>query len=127
MEVQCLKVLVIDDSNTIRRTAETLLAKAGCDVSTASDGFDSLSKIVDIRPDVIFIDIMMPRMDGFEVATRVRASNELSNIPIIMMTSRTGDKHRQRAMELGVDHYMGKPYQEEHLLETLDELLSTQS
>jgi len=66
-------------------------------------------------------------MDGFEVATRVRASQNLKQIPIIMITSRTGDKHRQRAMELGVDHYMGKPYQEEHLLETLNQLLTVEN
>ena len=71
----------------------------------------------------MLLDIEMPRMDGFEVATRVRASNLLENIPIIMITSRTGDKHRQRAMELGVNLYMGKPYQEEQLLDAIDALL----
>ena len=72
----------------------------------------------------MLLDIEMPRMDGFEVATRVRASQDLKHIPIVMITSRTGDKHRQRAMELGVDQYMGKPYQEEQLLETLNQLLN---
>ena len=75
----------------------------------------------------MLLDIEMPRMDGFEVATRVRASETLKNIPVLMITSRTGDKHRQRAMELGVDRYMGKPYQEDELLGTIDELLASRS
>ena len=78
-------------------------------------------------PAVLLLDIEMPRMDGFEVATRMRASETLKNIPVLMITSRTGDKHRQRAMELGVDRYMGKPYQEDELLGTIDELLASRS
>ena len=120
-------ILVVDDSVTVRKVTSRILRRQGYRVLTAKDGIEALKALQDEIPAVILLDIEMPRMDGFEVATRVRASDELSNIPIIMITSRTGDKHRQRAMELGVDHYMGKPYQEEHLLETLDELLSTQS
>ena len=122
-----LSILVVDDSVTVRKVTSRILRRQGYRVLTAKDGVEALKAMQEEIPAVILLDIEMPRMDGFEVATRVRASQELSNIPIIMITSRTGDKHRQRAMELGVDHYMGKPYQEEHLLETLDELLSTQS
>jgi chemosensory pili system protein ChpA (sensor histidine kinase/response regulator) len=118
---------VVDDSVTVRKVTSRILRRQGYTVLTAKDGIEALKVMQDEIPAVILLDIEMPRMDGFEVATRVRASDELSSIPIIMITSRTGDKHRQRAMELGVDHYMGKPYQEEHLLETLDELLSTQA
>jgi chemosensory pili system protein ChpA (sensor histidine kinase/response regulator) len=120
-------ILVVDDSVTVRKVTSRILRRQGYRVLTAKDGIDALKVMQDEIPAVILLDIEMPRMDGFEVSTRVRASKELSNIPIIMITSRTGDKHRQRAMEIGVDHYMGKPYQEEHLLETLDELLSTQA
>ena len=77
MDIQGIKVLIIDDSNTIRRTAETLLAKAGCDVSAASDGFDSLAKIVDIKPDIIFIDIMMPRLDGYQTCALIKNNEKL--------------------------------------------------
>jgi len=120
-------ILVVDDSVTVRKVTSRILRRQGYRVLTAKDGIEALKTMQDEIPAVILLDIEMPRMDGFEVATRVRASDELRNIPIIMITSRTGDKHRNRAMELGVDHYMGKPYQEEHLLETLDELLSTQT
>ncbi len=119
-------ILVVDDSVTVRKVTSRILRRQGYRVLTAKDGIEALKAMQDEIPAVILLDIEMPRMDGFEVASRVRASDELRNIPIIMITSRTGDKHRQRAMELGVDHYMGKPYQEEHLVETLDELLSTQ-
>jgi chemosensory pili system protein ChpA (sensor histidine kinase/response regulator) len=119
-------ILVVDDSVTVRKVTSRILRRQGYRVLTAKDGVEALKSMQEEIPAVMLLDIEMPRMDGFEVATRMRASAELSNIPIIMITSRTGDKHRQRAMELGVDHYMGKPYQEEHLLETLDELLSAQ-
>jgi len=98
MYVQGLKVLVIDDSNTIRRTAETLLAKAGCNVATASDGFDSLAKIVDIKPDVIFIDIMMPRLDGYQTCALIKNNDEFKSTPVIMLSSKDGlfDKAKGR-------------------------------
>ena len=92
-------------------------------LSGFKDGVDAMKMLQVETPSVMLLDIEMPRMDGFEVATRVRASASLERIPIIMITSRTGDKHRQRAMELGVDLYMGKPYQEEQLLEAIDALL----
>ncbi len=120
-------VLVVDDSVTVRKVTSRILRRQGYRVLTAKDGVEALKSMQDEIPAVILLDIEMPRMDGFEVATRVRASQDLKQIPIIMITSRTGDKHRQRAIELGVDHYMGKPYQEEHLLETLNQLLTVES
>jgi twitching motility two-component system response regulator PilG len=90
MDVQGLNVLVVDDSNTIRRTAETLLEKAGCDVAMASDGFDSLAKIVDIKPDVIFIDIMMPRLDGYQTCALIKNNAEYNTTPVIMLSSKGG-------------------------------------
>ena len=120
-------ILVVDDSVTVRKVTSRVLRRQGYRVATAKDGVEALKAMQEEIPAVILLDIEMPRMDGFEVATRVRASEELRNIPIIMITSRTGDKHRQRAMELGVDYYMGKPYQEEQLLETLDQLLTAQN
>ena len=120
-------VLVVDDSVTVRKVTSRILRRQGYRVLTAKDGIEALKSMQEEIPAVILLDIEMPRMDGFEVATRVRASEDLKQIPIVMITSRTGDKHRQRAMELGVDHYMGKPYQEEHLLETLNQLLTVES
>ena len=120
-------ILVVDDSVTVRKVTSRVLRRQGYRVLTAKDGIEALKSMQEEIPAVILLDIEMPRMDGFEVATRVRASEDLKNIPIVMITSRTGDKHRQRAMELGVDHYMGKPYQEEHLLETLNQLLTVES
>ena len=120
-------ILVVDDSVTVRKVTSRILRRQGYRVLTAKDGIEALKVMQEEIPAVILLDIEMPRMDGFEVATRVRASGDLREIPIVMITSRTGEKHRQRAMELGVDHYMGKPYQEEHLLETLNQLLTVES
>jgi len=120
-------ILVVDDSVTVRKVTSRILRRQGYRVLTAKDGIEALKAMQEEIPAVILLDIEMPRMDGFEVATRVRASQDLKHIPIVMITSRTGDKHRQRAMELGVDQYMGKPYQEEQLLETLNQLLTVQS
>ena len=116
-------ILVVDDSVTVRKVTSRILNRKGYRVSTAKDGVEAMKMLQEEKPSVMLLDIEMPRMDGFEVATRVRASNLLENIPIIMITSRTGDKHRQRAMELGVNLYMGKPYQEEQLLDAIDALL----
>jgi len=116
-------VLVVDDSVTVRKVTSRILIRQGYRVGTAKDGVEALKEMQEQIPDVMLLDIEMPNMDGFEVASRVRASGALKNIPIIMITSRTGDKHRQRAMELGVNEYMGKPYQEDHLLATIDQML----
>lgn len=120
-------VLVVDDSVTVRKVTSRILKRQGYRVATAKDGIEALKVMQDETPALMLLDIEMPRMDGFEVATRVRASVTLKDIPILMITSRTGDKHRQRAMELGVNKYMGKPYQEEELLGTIDELLAVRS
>jgi chemosensory pili system protein ChpA (sensor histidine kinase/response regulator) len=109
-------VLVVDDSLTVRRVTQRLLVREGFRVTLAKDGIDALEKLVDERPDVILSDIEMPRMDGFDLARNIRGDTRLRDLPIIMITSRIAQKHRDHAMELGVDHYLGKPYSEEELL-----------
>lgn len=117
-------VMVVDDSVTVRKVTTRFLEREGFNVITAKDGVDALRTLQDEIPDVMLLDIEMPRMDGFEVAKNIRTTSRWKHIPIIMITSRTGEKHRERAMELGVDKYMGKPYQEDVLLEGLNELLA---
>ncbi|MGM0677487.1 MAG: Hpt domain-containing protein, partial [Pseudomonadota bacterium] len=119
-------ILVVDDSITIRKVTARALERHHYQVLTAKDGLDALALLQDTVPDLILLDIEMPRMDGFELATHVRNDLRLSHIPIIMITSRTGDKHRQRALEIGVNHYLGKPYQEADLLSHIQELLEAQ-
>jgi chemosensory pili system protein ChpA (sensor histidine kinase/response regulator) len=109
-------VMVVDDSLTVRKITSRMLAREGYEFVTAKDGVDALQQLQDVRPDVILLDVEMPRMDGFEFARNVRADEATRSIPIIMITSRTADKHRSHAIELGVNEYMGKPYQEEQLL-----------
>ena len=118
------RVMVVDDSVTVRKVTSRFLERQGMEVVLAKDGVDAVAQLNDMEriPDVMLLDIEMPRMDGFEVASRVRHTGRLKDIPIIMITSRTGEKHRERAMSLGVNHYMGKPYQESMLLETIEEL-----
>lgn len=112
-------IMVVDDSLTVRKITSRLLEREGFRVMTAKDGVDALEQLVDFKPDVMLLDIEMPRMDGFDLARTVRADNRLHDLPIIMITSRIGDKHRNYAMEIGVNHYLGKPYQEEQLLELI--------
>ena len=109
-------VMVVDDSLTVRKIAGRLLSREGYHVLTAKDGVDALEQLLDVVPDVMLVDIEMPRMDGFDLTRNVRADARLKNVPIIMITSRTADKHRNYAKEIGVNHYLGKPYQEEELL-----------
>ena len=109
-------VMVVDDSLTVRKISGRLLARHGYHVLTAKDGVDALEQLREVVPDVMLLDIEMPRMDGFDLARNIRADQRLKHIPIIMITSRTADKHRQHAEEIGVDHYLGKPYDEEDLL-----------
>jgi chemosensory pili system protein ChpA (sensor histidine kinase/response regulator) len=116
--------LVVDDSITVRRVTQRLLERNGMRVLTARDGLDALALLADNSPDVILLDIEMPRMDGYEVAAEVRRNPRTARIPIIMITSRVGEKHRARAIELGVDDYLGKPYQEGQLLEAIEPLLA---
>jgi len=119
-------VMVIDDSVTVRKVTSRLLERSGFDVITAKDGIDAITQLQDIKPDIMLLDIEMPRMDGFEVATLVRHDDRLKDTPIIMITSRTGEKHRERAMDIGVNDYMGKPYQETVLLERINALLAVE-
>ena len=116
--------LVVDDSITVRRVTQRLLERNGMRVLTARDGVDAMEMLQEHTPDIILLDIEMPRMDGYEVATQVRADPRLSGIPIIMITSRVGEKHRARAIEIGVDDYLGKPYQEAQLLEAIEPLIA---
>jgi chemosensory pili system protein ChpA (sensor histidine kinase/response regulator) len=109
-------VMVVDDSLTVRKITSRMLAREGYEIATAKDGGDALQQLQDIKPDCILLDVEMPRMDGFEFARNVRADEGTKSIPIIMITSRTADKHRNHALEIGVNEYMGKPYQEEQLL-----------
>ncbi|MGW8309446.1 MAG: Hpt domain-containing protein [Thiogranum sp.] len=118
-----LTVMVVDDSITVRKVTSRLLERNDMNVIAAKDGVDAVSKLQDRVPDIMLLDIEMPRMDGFELVTHVRNEPRLRAIPIIMITSRTGDKHRQRAMQIGVDRYLGKPFQETELLENIQALL----
>ncbi len=111
-----LKVMVIDDSKTIRRTAETLLKKAGCEVLTATDGFEALAKIVDSHPDVIFVDIMMPRLDGYQTCSLIKHNEEFKRTPVIMLSSKDGLFDRARGRIVGSEQYLTKPFTREELL-----------
>ena len=115
--------LVVDDSITVRRVTQRLLERNGMRVLTARDGMDAIGLLQDHVPDIILLDIEMPRMDGYEVAAHVRNDARLKDVPIIMITSRVGEKHRARAIELGVDDYLGKPYQEAELLDAITPLV----
>ncbi len=114
-----LLIMVVDDSVTVRKVTSRLLERHGMNVLTAKDGVDAMLLLEEHLPDLMLLDIEMPRMDGFEVATQVRADERLRHLPIIMITSRTGQKHRDRAMAIGVNDYLGKPYQESVLLESI--------
>ncbi len=114
-------VMVVDDSLTVRKITGRLLAREGYQVLTAKDGVDALEQMLDIIPDVLLVDIEMPRMDGFDLTRNVRGDEKLKHVPIIMITSRTADKHRNYAFEIGVNNYLGKPYQEDELLKLVGE------
>jgi chemosensory pili system protein ChpA (sensor histidine kinase/response regulator) len=120
-------VMVVDDSITMRKVTGRVLERNNFEVLTAKDGVDAVEKMAERRPDLVLLDIEMPRMDGYEVATHMRADPRLKDVPIIMITSRTGDKHRQRAMDIGVDRYLGKPYQENELMRNVFEILGMES
>jgi chemosensory pili system protein ChpA (sensor histidine kinase/response regulator) len=115
--------LVVDDSITVRRVTQRLLERNGMRVLTARDGMDAVAVMEEQVPDIVLLDIEMPRMDGYEVAAHIRGNPVLKDVPIIMITSRVGEKHRSRAIELGVDDYLGKPYQESQLLEAIAPLV----
>ncbi len=111
-----LKILVVDDSKTIRRTAETLLTKEGCQVFTAIDGFDALSKIADHQPDLIFVDIMMPRLDGYETCSLIKHNKTFRETPVIMLSSKDGLFDRARGRIVGSEQYLTKPFTKDELL-----------
>ncbi len=111
-----LKVMVIDDSKTIRRTAESLLKKVGCEVLTAIDGFDALAIIADSRPDIIFVDIMMPRLDGYQTCALIKNNDEFKRTPVIMLSSKDGLFDRARGRIVGSEQYLTKPFTKDELL-----------
>lgn len=117
-------VMIVDDSVTVRKVTSRLLERQGYDIVTAKDGVDAIEQLENVRPDLMLLDIEMPRMDGFEVTNLVRHHDIHRDLPIIMITSRTGEKHRERAFSLGVTHYMGKPFQEAELLENIQQLIA---
>ncbi len=111
-----VKVMVIDDSKTIRRTAESLLKKVGCEVITATDGFDALAKIADSDPAIIFVDIMMPRLDGYQTCALIKNNSEYQNTPVIMLSSKDGLFDRAKGRIVGSDQYLTKPFSRDELL-----------
>ena len=118
-DLRGLKILVIDDSKTIRRTAETLLSREGCEVFTAVDGFDALAKIADHHPDVIFVDIMMPRLDGYQTCALIKHNKVFSGTPVIMLSSKDGLFDRARGRIVGSEQYLTKPFTKDELLNAI--------
>ena len=116
--------MVVDDSITVRKVTTRLLERHNMRVVTAKDGVDAIALLQEVHPDVMLLDIEMPRMDGFELARNLQHTSEFNDIPIIMITSRSGKKHRDRAMALGVKRYLGKPYQETDLLDQIYTVLA---
>ncbi len=122
-DLQGVKVLVIDDSKTIRRSAENLLTKEGCDVITAIDGFDALAKIADARPEIIFVDIMMPRLDGYQTCALIKNNSEFKSTPVVMLSSKDGLFDKAKGRIVGSDRYITKPFSKEELLGTIRTLV----
>lgn len=120
-----LTVMVVDDSKTIRKTADTLLKKAGCQVITAEDGFDALSKIVDHKPDIIFVDIMMPRLDGYQACALIKNNKDFKSTPVIMLSSKDGLFDKAKGRIVGSDQYLTKPFSKEELLGAIREHVSS--
>ncbi|MEX0706809.1 MAG: twitching motility response regulator PilG [Woeseia sp.] len=119
-----LKILVVDDSKTIRRTAETLLSKEGCQVFTAIDGFDALSKIADHQPDLIFVDIMMPRLDGYQTCSLIKHNKVFKDTPVVMLSSKDGLFDRARGRIVGSEQYLTKPFTRDELLGAISNQVS---
>lgn len=120
-----LKVMVIDDSKTIRRTAETLLKKVGCQVVTATDGFDALAKIADTKPNIIFVDIMMPRLDGYQTCALIKNNSEFKNTPVVMLSSKDGLFDKAKGRIVGSDEYLTKPFSKNELLGAIQSHVGT--
>jgi len=118
-ELDGLKVMVVDDSKTIRRTAEMLLKKEGCDVITANDGFEALSKVVDYNPQIIFVDIMMPRLDGYQTCALIKHNQNFNKTPVIMLSSKDGLFDRARGRIVGAEQYLTKPFTKEELVDAV--------
>ncbi len=116
VNLQGLRVMVIDDSRTIRRTAETLLVREGCDVVSATDGFEALSKIADHNPQIIFVDIMMPRLDGYQTCALIKNNQTFKNVPVIMLSSKDGLFDKARGRIVGSEQYLTKPFTRDELL-----------
>jgi twitching motility two-component system response regulator PilG len=114
-----IKVMVIDDSNTIRRSAEIFLVQSGCEVILAEDGFDAMSKITDHQPDVIFVDIMMPRLDGYQTCMLIKKNQRFKHTPVIMLSSKDGLFDRVRGRMVGSDEYLTKPFTKDSLLQAV--------
>jgi len=114
-----VKVMVIDDSNTIRRSAEIFLTQSKCEIILAADGFDAMAKIIDSHPDVIFVDIMMPRLDGYQTCTLIKRNSNFKSTPIIMLSSKDGLFDRARGRMVGSDEYLTKPFTKESLLKAV--------
>ena len=119
VNLQGLRVMVIDDSRTIRRTAETLLVREGCDVVSATDGFEALSKIADHNPQIIFVDIMMPRLDGYQTCALIKNNQTFKNVPVIMLSSKDGLFDKARGRIVGSEQYLTKPFTREELLSAI--------
>jgi twitching motility two-component system response regulator PilG len=122
-----VKVMVIDDSKTIRRTAESLLKKVGCEVITAVDGFDALAKIADTNPSIIFVDIMMPRLDGYQTCALIKNNSALKHTPVIMLSSKDGLFDRAKGRIVGSDQYLTKPFSKDELLSAIREHVDVSS
>ncbi|MCV6615124.1 MAG: twitching motility response regulator PilG [Cellvibrionaceae bacterium] len=120
VDFESLTVMVIDDSKTIRRTAETLLKKAGCAVVTATDGFDALAKIADNRPDIIFVDIMMPRLDGYQTCALIKNNSQFKATPVIMLSSKDGLFDKAKGRIVGSDEYLTKPFSKSELIGAIE-------
>ena len=120
-----VKVMVIDDSKTIRRTAEALLAKEGCEVITATDGFDALAKIADSQPAIIFVDIMMPRLDGYQTCALIKNNVDFQSTPVIMLSSKDGLFDRAKGRIVGADQYLTKPFSKDELLSAIRDHVKT--
>ena len=123
--MSAVKVMVIDDSNTIRKSTETILSKEGFEVLTAADGFEAMSMITDNHPDIIFVDIMMPRLDGYQTCSLIKNNRHFKNTPVVMLSSKDGLFDRARGRIAGSDQHINKPFSKEELLGAIHEHVKT--
>ncbi len=118
-----LKVMVVDDSKTIRRTAESLLSKEGCEVATAKDGYESLARVAEFKPDIIFVDILMPRLDGYQTCALIKHNAEYRHVPVILLSSKDSIFDKARGRIVGAEDYLTKPFTREELLGAIEEFV----